>query len=118
MGAIIGVGLTALVALLSFEEAQHILAVPLTYLALTAVEGNIVTPMIVGRRLQLNTVAVFLAVAFWGWVWGLVGILIAVPILVVVKTVCDHLPSWATLGEFLSGSSADLQDGGDGAQER
>lgn len=110
VGAIIGVGLTGLVAVISFEELGQVVMVPLTYLALTAVEGNIVTPMIVGRRLQINTVAIFLGVAFWGWVWGLVGVLIAVPVLVVIKTVCDHLPSWRTLGEFLSASSADLQD--------
>jgi predicted PurR-regulated permease PerM len=50
----------------------------------------------------LNTVAIFIGVLFWGWLWGLVGVLIAVPLLVAVKRCCDHLPSWSTLGEFLS----------------
>lgn len=102
VGAIVGVGLVAVVALISFDSVSYALLAPLTYFALTAIEGNIVTPMILGRRLELNTVAIFLGVAFWGWVWGLVGVLVAVPLLVVVKRCCDHLPSWSTLGEFLS----------------
>lgn len=102
IGAITGVGLVAIVALVSFDSISYALLPPLAYLSLTALEGNIITPLILGRRLELNTVAIFIGVAFWGWVWGLVGVRIAVPLLVVVKRCCDHLPSWSTLGEFLS----------------
>ncbi|WP_230532575.1 AI-2E family transporter [Microvirga roseola] len=102
IGAITGVGLVAVVALISFDSLSYAILAPLVYFGLTALEGNIVTPLVLGRRLELNTVAIFIGVAFWGWVWGLVGVLIAVPLLVVVKRCCDHLPSWSTLGEFLS----------------
>ncbi|MCB5177523.1 AI-2E family transporter [Microvirga lenta] len=102
IGAIAGVGLVAVVALISFDSISYALLAPLVYFGLTALEGNIITPLILGRRLELNTVAIFIGVAFWGWVWGLVGVLIAVPLLVVIKRCCDHLPSWSTLGEFLS----------------
>ncbi len=102
VGAIIGVGMVGLVALVTFPEIGQAALVPATYLALTMLEGNVVTPIILGRRLELNTVAIFLGIAFWGWVWGLAGVLIAVPFLVAVKRVCDHLPTWAHLGEFLA----------------
>ncbi|MFC4175508.1 AI-2E family transporter [Microvirga sp. GCM10011540] len=102
IGALAGVSLVAVVALISFDSISYALLAPLLYFSLTALEGNIITPLILGRRLELNTVAIFIGVAFWGWVWGLVGVLIAVPLLVVVKRCCDHLPSWSTLGEFLS----------------
>ncbi|WP_052002774.1 AI-2E family transporter [Microvirga sp. BSC39] len=102
IGALAGVTLVAIVALISFDSISYALLAPLVYFGLTALEGNIVTPLILGRRLELNTVAIFIGVAFWGWVWGLVGVLIAVPLLVVIKRCCDHLPSWSTLGEFLS----------------
>lgn len=102
VGAIVGAALAAIIAFISLEPLWYALLVPLTYLTLTTIEGNIATPLILGRRLELNTVAIFIVVAFWGWVWGIVGVLIAVPLLVLVKTLCDHLPSWSSLGEFLS----------------
>jgi predicted PurR-regulated permease PerM len=110
VGAATGIVMTALVALVTFPDVGTALLVPVTYLALTAIEGNVITPIIVGRRLELNTVAVFIGVVFWGWVWGLAGVLIAVPLLVAVKRVCDHLPSWSALGEFLGASQ---RKGGD-----
>ncbi|HUG62839.1 MAG TPA: AI-2E family transporter [Methylomirabilota bacterium] len=102
VGAIVGVTLVTLVALVTFDLVQYALVIPLTYFALTALEGNVVTPIIVGRRLELNTVAIFIGVVFWGWVWGLAGVLIAVPFLVVIKRICDHLPTWSRIGEFLA----------------
>lgn len=102
LGAICGVVLTGIFAFLAIEPVGLALAAPAAYLVLTTIEGNIVTPMVLGRRLELNTVALFIGVAFWGWVWGLAGVLIAVPLMVVLKTLCDHLTGWERLGEFLS----------------
>ncbi len=60
---------------------------------LTTLEGNFLTPMIVGRRLSLNPIAVFVSILFWGWMWGMPGALLAVPILAIVKILCDaHEP--------------------------
>ncbi|MEO8243757.1 MAG: AI-2E family transporter, partial [bacterium] len=66
-----------------------------------SVEGQFLTPIILGRQLELNTVAVFVTVVFWDWLWGVAGALIAVPFLVCLKVVCDNVPSLATLGSFL-----------------
>jgi predicted PurR-regulated permease PerM len=56
----------------------------------------------VGRRLQLNVVVTFLAVLCGGWLWGLGGVVVAIPTLVVLKICADHIPSMSTIGEFVS----------------
>jgi predicted PurR-regulated permease PerM len=55
------------------------------------ISGNIVTPAVLGRKLPLNTVALFVCLLFWGWVWGIPGAILAVPLTVVLKVVCDHV---------------------------
>lgn len=104
IGAILGFAITAAIAFVTFDGLGPTLAPPLAYLALTSLEGNIVTPLVVGRRLEINAIAILVGVAFMGWLWGAVGVFLAVPLLVVIKTICDHLSSWAGLGAFLAGS--------------
>lgn len=104
VGALLGAGLLAAMSLGNFDTMMAALIPPFLYLTCTTIEGNILTPMIVGKRLELNSVAVFLAVAIWGWLWGIAGALMAVPLLVVFKVLCDHSEDLATWGEFLGGS--------------
>ena len=85
LGALIGVATVAVVALLSFDNTSSIILAPLLYAACTGIEGNLITPAVVGRRLEMNPVVVFLSIAFWGWLWGILGVLIAVPLLVILK---------------------------------
>jgi predicted PurR-regulated permease PerM len=66
------------------------------------IEGQFVTPLVVGRRLEMNAVVVFLSIAFWGWLWGIVGALIAVPLLVTLKVFSDHVEGLGPLGQFLA----------------
>ncbi|EYD72635.1 transport protein [Limimaricola hongkongensis DSM 17492] len=106
IGAIIGTVAAGAFALVSFDSVPYALLVPLSYFTLTTIEGNFVTPMLVGRRLELNIVSVFVTVAFWIWLWGVPGAVLAVPFLVVVKAVCDHVPSLKAFGGFLSGDPA------------
>lgn len=103
LGAVIGAGLLAIVSLGGTETIGMALLPPAIYMICTTLEANFVTPLIVGKRLSLNIVAVFLTVAVWGWLWGLAGALMAVPILVVVNVLCDHVDSWSSFGQFLSG---------------
>lgn len=102
LGAVVGMSMVALVAVVSFDTLSQAALPPLLYLAATAIEGGIVTPMIIGRRLALNTVAILLALALWAWLWGVVGALIAVPLLVATKAFCDHFEELSDWGEFLS----------------
>lgn len=102
IGAILGLAAATLVALVSFDTLTPALLVALFYFSCTFIEGQFITPYVVGRRLELNAVAVFSAVAFWAWMWGIVGALIAVPILVIIKTVCDHHPALKSGSNFLS----------------
>ncbi len=94
--------LLMLVAFVSFDTVGHVFAVGGCYLALTTIEGQIVQPLVVGRRLELNPLIVFLALWFGGWFWGIAGIVIAVPTLVSVKVISEHLRGGKPLQEFLN----------------
>ena len=96
----------AAVAIVSFETLTMAAIPPLFVLMCNIIEGQIVTPVTVGRRLELNAVSVFIAVAFWSWLWGFIGALIAVPILVVVKVFCDHFDGLRSIGNFLAAHQA------------
>jgi predicted PurR-regulated permease PerM len=101
LGPLTGLVLLTSAALMSFDEIGQIALVPVTFLCLTTLEGQVLNPMILGERLSLNPVIVFLSLLFWGWLWGALGVLLAVPILVTLKIVCDHVEKLAPLGEFL-----------------
>lgn len=81
----------AAVSLLTFETWVAIAAPPLVYGAITVVEGYFITPGILGRRLTVSPIAVFLSMLLWTWVWGAPGALLSVPILVILMTVTRHL---------------------------
>lgn len=91
------------VGVVSFDSWTQSLLPALCFIAVTSVEGNFLTPMIVGRRLTLNPIFVFATVLFWGWLWGIAGALLAVPILAVTKILCDATPPLRTVGALLGG---------------
>ncbi len=66
-----------------------------------AIEGNLLTPWLTGRAGELNTVAVFVSVLFWGWMWDVWGLLLAVPIMVAVKAAADRIEPLQPIGELL-----------------
>ena len=102
VGALMTITLVAVIALISFDTIAYALLAPAFVLLCDIVEGQFVTPMVVGRRLEINAVAIFIAIAFWSWLWGFVGALMAVPLLVVVKVFCDHFEGLSHVGNFLA----------------
>jgi len=102
IGAATTILLVAAISIISFDTLSYALVAPAFVLLCNIIEGQFVTPLVVGRRLEINAVAIFIAVAFWSWLWGFVGALIAVPILVVIKVFCDHFESLRHVGNFLS----------------
>ena len=101
LGAVVGIGVVALVALLSFDHFWEILLPPLSYLFLTSFEAQFITPALLARRLTLNPVAVFLALIVWTWLWGVAGALLAVPLLATFKICCDHIEPLNPIGTLL-----------------
>jgi predicted PurR-regulated permease PerM len=102
LGALTGIICMTLGAVLSFDSIGYAMFFPLSYLVLATLEGNFITPMVMGRSLTLNPVLVLLSLTFWGWMWGIVGVVLAVPILAAFKIFCSHLEPMEPLAEFIS----------------
>jgi predicted PurR-regulated permease PerM len=102
LGALTGIICMTLGAVLSFDSLGYALVFPTSYLLLAVLEGNFITPMILGRSLTLNPVLILIALAFWGWMWGISGMILAVPILATFKIFCDHIEPMAPIAEFMS----------------
>ncbi|RAH95890.1 hypothetical protein DLJ53_33820 [Acuticoccus sediminis] len=107
LGAVAGVLIATLVALVTMDGILVPILVGSTYLALTSAEGQLVTPYLVSQRLSLNTVIVFIAVALFAWLWSVVGMIVAMPLLVALNVICHTVPGMAGLGSFLSGSESE-----------
>jgi predicted PurR-regulated permease PerM len=103
VGAVFGVALAGFIAVATFDSFGYALLVPVAYAVLNGIENQFVTPVFLGRRLQLNSVAILIFLTFWTWEWGIAGTMLAVPILMTVKVLCSHIQGMAGLGEFLSG---------------
>ena len=106
VGAITGLVFVSIASIVSFDTFSAALWPPLAFAAITFVEGQFISPLLVGHRLELNVVAVFVAVAFWSWIWGLMGAFMAVPMLVTVKIFADHVEGLGALAEFLAARDA------------
>jgi predicted PurR-regulated permease PerM len=77
-----------------------LIAVGLTTIHVLAL--NFVAPQLVGRRVRLNAVAITISLLFWGWVWGGMGLILAIPITATLRVICDHTASWRPIGRWLS----------------
>jgi predicted PurR-regulated permease PerM len=97
-----------LVAAVSFDKLGQVAAVSASYLALTAVEGQIIQPLFVGRRLEVNPLLIFLGLWFGGLFWGIAGVILATPTLVALKVVAENALSGKALMEFLGPNDPDL----------
>jgi predicted PurR-regulated permease PerM len=102
LGALTGIICMTIGAVLSFDSLGYALVFPAVYLAFGTLEGSFITPWVMGRSLTLNPVIILLSLTFWGWMWGIVGIILAVPILAAFKIFCAHIKPMEPLAEFLS----------------
>jgi predicted PurR-regulated permease PerM len=110
VGNILNVVLVAAMSLVTFDTLWSAALPPLALLVLSLIESNIVSPLFIGRRLELNTVSQLIMVAFWTWLWGVPGAILAVPFLVVVKAVTDNVESLQVISTFLAGDPATKED--------
>ena len=91
----------SVVAFLQFGTIGMTLAVAAVALLITTLEGMLLTPTLVGRASSMNQIAVFAGLLFWSWAWGIWGMLLAVPMMMVVKVICDHVEPLQPVGHFL-----------------
>jgi|GEM_PF-441755 len=101
IGPIMILVLLTTVGLTTYEGSLTTLAPPLCFMAIHAIESNFISPWFVGRRLALSRVSVFLSVMFWGWVWGLAGAMLAVPLLIVLRNFCKRNKRYRWLSAYL-----------------
>ena len=91
----------SIVAYLQFGTVSMTAAVAGVSLLVTTLEGFLLTPLLIGRASSMNQVAVFAGLLFWSWVWGVWGILLAVPMMMVIKVICDHVEPLQPVGHLL-----------------
>jgi predicted PurR-regulated permease PerM len=101
-GPIVGIGVVGLAGLLAFDTFGEALLPVAAYLGLHLVESYLVTPFALGQRFRLNRVVIFVAFIFFAWLWGVIGALLAVPLLVSLKVICEHVPVLLPAAKFLS----------------
>ncbi len=102
LGALTGILCMTVGAVLSFDSLGYAMVFPAAYLTIATIEGNFITPYVMGRSLTLNPVIILLSLTFWGWMWGIAGIILAVPILAAFKIFCAHIEEMEPIAEFLS----------------
>lgn len=101
VGSLITAAASALVGFLQFGSLNMAVLVGSASLLIHTIVGNIVTPWLTSRASRLSPVAVFVALLAWGWLWGVWGLLLGIPIMMMVKSVCDRVDDLKPLGEFL-----------------
>lgn len=101
-GAIVGELIVLLVAAITFDDLWRIILPPVAYFIINSIEGTFVTPMILGKRFTINPILILAAMTLWGWMWGIIGAILAVPLLMGFKIFCDHFQPLYKLGQFMS----------------
>jgi predicted PurR-regulated permease PerM len=111
LGSAVTLLVVSVVALVSFDSIPHVLLVSGTYLALATIEGQIVEPIFFGHRLDLNPIVVFMALWLGGWLWGIAGVLFALPVLLAMKVAASQSGEHGVLVRFLGPARAAWVEG-------
>jgi predicted PurR-regulated permease PerM len=101
LGPVVVSGALAIVAFVQFDDIGKALTVSGVSFIITSLEGFLLTPALMGRAARMNPVAIFVGLLFFGWVWGVWGAILAVPMLMMIKAVCDHIEDLQPIGELL-----------------
>jgi predicted PurR-regulated permease PerM len=101
LGSVIVLSAAALVAFLQFNTIQMALLIGGISLLIHTLVGSLMVPWLTSRSSRMNPVAVFVGVIFWGWLWGIWGLLLGIPIMMVIKAVCEHVEDLQPFGELL-----------------
>ncbi|MDQ6620092.1 MAG: AI-2E family transporter [Pseudomonadota bacterium] len=101
VGPFVNLCLLTTAAAAHFSSLADILLIPVAFAGITLVEGQVLTPMIVGRRVELNPVVVFVGLLLWFWLWGVPGMIVAIPLLIIAKVWAQHTEAMAAWAEFL-----------------
>ena len=103
LGSLCGFAIFLAVGMLSLDPLWKAFMPMVLYSTIHILEGEAITPLLLARRFTLNPVLVIISLVFWYWVWGVPGAMLAVPILAIVKIICDRIRSLAAFGHFLEG---------------
>ena len=103
IGPIICIVILLLAGMLRIEELWSSFVPAAGFFAIHLIEGQFITPILVAQRFTLNPVVVIVSLIFWYWMWGVPGAILAVPVLAIIKIICDGVPSWAAIGHLIEG---------------
>lgn len=101
-GLVMGTAIVFLVAVAEFDSLTHAALAPAIYLIANGIEANLITPAVLGRSISLNPIVIMLAIFVAGWMWGIGGIFLAVPLLLILKIACDNIASLSSIAVFLA----------------
>lgn len=101
LGSLATLLIVGVAALVGFDTTDKVLYCMGAVFVIGILEGNVVTPMLLGHRLPLNVVAIFVGLLFWGWIWGITGAVLAVPLTVMIKVICDRVKPLEPFGVLL-----------------
>ena len=101
LGPVIVTGGLGLVAFMQFDSIPKTLAICGVAFLITSLEGFLLTPALLSRASRINSAAIFTGLLFWSWIWGVWGTVLAVPMLMMIKAVCDHIEDLQPVGELL-----------------
>jgi predicted PurR-regulated permease PerM len=101
LGPVLVTGGLGIVAFIQFNDVQRTATVCLVAFAITSLEGFLLTPALMSRAARMNPVAIFVGLLFWSWIWGIWGAVLAVPMLMMMKAICDHIEDLQPVGELL-----------------
>lgn len=102
LGALVGLAVVSVVSIITFDSLGTAIIAPVIYATCNLIESQLITPSVLGRRLALNPVLVFISVIFWGWLWGMAGAMMAVPLLIIVHVLCRNIPGLELFANLLA----------------